>query len=313
MAAEDAGSRLDLFLAKRLPALSRARLQRLIRDRHVLVAGQPAHKTGVDLRAGAVVQVTLPDPERADPEPEDLPLTVIYDDPSLLVINKAPGVVVHPGAGRHSGTLVNALLHHVKDLSGIGGVERPGIVHRLDRGTSGVMVVAKSDAAHRHLAKQFQTRGVEKEYVALVWGTPRTGLVLDQPIGRDPRHRKKMSGRVSRGRAALTRVIDVEPFRGVSWTRVGIATGRTHQIRVHLSESGHAVVGDALYGGVRTNVPSSLAFLKSIDRPLLHAARLSFDHPADGRRVTFDAALPADMTTVLHTLRQSSASEAHAR
>jgi 23S rRNA pseudouridine1911/1915/1917 synthase len=311
--AEDAGSRLDLFLAKRLPAISRAQLQRLIRGQHVLVEGRPAHKTGLDLRVDSVVQVTLPDLVRADPEPEDLPLTVIYDDPSFLVINKAPGVVVHPGAGRRSGTLVNALLYHVKDLSGIGGVGRPGIVHRLDRGTSGVMVVAKSDIAHRHLAKQFQTRDVEKEYVALVWGQPRPGLVLDQPIGRDPRHRKKMSARVARGRAALTRVIDVEPFRGVSYTRVAIATGRTHQIRVHLSESGHAVVGDALYGGIRPNMPSHLAMLKSVHRPLLHAARLSFDHPIDGRRLTFDAPLPPDLTTVLHALRQSSEGDSDGR
>ena len=303
MTAEDAGSRLDLYLAKRLPALSRAQIQRLIRGDHVLVGGRPAHKTGVGLRAGWVVQVTLPEIGQPVVTPEDLPLTVIYDDISLVVINKAPGVVVHPGAGRPSGTLVNALLYHVKDLSGIGGVERPGIVHRLDRGTSGVMVVAKSDAAHRHLAKQFQTRRVDKEYVALVWGKPRAGLVLDRPIGRDPRQRKKMSTRAARGRQALTRVIDVEAFRGVSWTRVAIATGRTHQIRVHLSESGHPVVGDALYGGSRASLPAHLVMLKSIDRPMLHAARLSFDHPTTGERMTFDAPIPADMSAVLLALR----------
>ena len=291
--------------------MSRAYLQRLIREQRVLVDGRPVRKTGVDLRAGTTVQVTLPEPVRADPAPEDLPLTVLYDDPAFLVINKPPGVVVHPGAGRHAGTLVNALLYHVKDLSGIGGVERPGIVHRLDRGTSGVMVVAKSDAAHRHLAKQFQLRGVAKEYVALVWGKPRAGLVLDRPIGRDPRQRKKMSTRASRGRPALTRVIDVEPFRGVSYARVAIATGRTHQIRVHLSESGHAVVGDALYGGVRAAMPAHLAVLKAVDRPLLHAARLSFDHPVDGRRLTFDAPEPSDMTAVLSALRQPSGRHQH--
>ena len=277
----------------------------------MLVGGRPVKKTGVELRAGSIVHVTRPEIQRADLTPEDLPLAVIYDDPAFLVINKPPGVVVHPGAGRRSGTLVNALLYHVKDLSGIGGVERPGIVHRLDRGTSGVMVVAKSDAAHRHLAKQFQSRGVEKEYLALVWGKPRAGMVLDRPIGRDPRQRKKMSTRAARGRQALTRVIDVEPFRGVSWTRVSIATGRTHQIRVHLSESGHAVVGDALYGGVRAKMPAHLSMLKAVDRPLLHAARLSFDHPANGRRLSFEAPVPTDMSSVLIALRHTSVTPAH--
>jgi len=277
----------------------------------VLVGGRSVKKTGVELRAGSVVRVTVPETQRADLTPEDLPLAVIYDDPAFLVINKPPDVVVHPGAGRRSGTLVNALLYHVKDLSGIGGVERPGIVHRLDRGTSGVMVVAKSDAAHRHLAKQFQSRGVEKEYLALVWGKPRAGLVLDRPIGRDPRQRKKMSTRAARGRQALTRVIDVEPFRGVSWTRVSIATGRTHQIRVHLSESGHAVVGDALYGGVHAKMPVHLSMLKAVERPLLHAARLSFDHPANGRRLSFEAPVPTDMSRVLIALRHASIAPPH--
>jgi 23S rRNA pseudouridine1911/1915/1917 synthase len=300
----DAGRRLDQFLLDRLPDLSRARIQRLIRDGHVRVP-RGAVKPGLAVRTGLVVDVEVPPPVPASPEPEPLALAILHDDEAIAVIDKPAGVVVHPGAGHARGTLVNALLHHLTGLSGVGGTERPGIVHRLDRGTSGVLVVAKHDRAHRDLARQFHDRTVAKEYVALVWGAPRAGTVLDQPIGRHPRHRRKMSARAPRGRAAVTRIVDVEPLGGVSLVRVTIGTGRTHQIRVHLSEAGHPVVGDALYGGVRRRLPARLAPLAGLERPFLHAARITFRHPDTGRPATFAAPLPPDLLAPLAALRQS--------
>jgi 23S rRNA pseudouridine1911/1915/1917 synthase len=208
-------------------------------------------------------------------------------------------MVVHPAAGHDRGTLVNALLHHVKDLSGVGGELRPGIVHRLDRGTSGLMVVAKHDRAHQELARQFHDREVEKEYVALVWGVVQAGRRIDAPIGRDPADRQKMSTRARRARSAVTRVTYARHLKGVSLLRVAIATGRTHQIRVHLSAIGHPIVGDPVYGGVHRRVAQNLRAVMRLERPFLHAARLSFTHPADGRRVTFDSPLPQDLEVVL--------------
>ena len=208
-------------------------------------------------------------------------------------------MVVHPAAGHDSGTLVNALLHHVTDLSGIGGELRPGIVHRLDKGTSGVMVVAKHDASHDALASQFHDREVEKEYVALVWGLVQAGRRIDLPIGRDPGDRQKMSARARRARSAVTRITHARHFRGVTLCHVAIATGRTHQIRVHLSAIGHPIVGDATYGGVRSRVPADLRPLLTLERPFLHAFRLAFTHPGDQRRLQFEAPLPEDLQLVL--------------
>ncbi len=242
---------------------------------------------------------------RPRPTPEPLPLAVIYDDADIVVVDKPAGMVVHPAAGHRTGTLVNALLHHVRGLSGIGGTERPGIVHRLDRGTSGVMIVAKHDRAHRELARQFHDREVEKEYVALVWGRVRAGERLDEPIGRDRRHRQKMSSRSGRARPAVTLITSVEALRGVSLARIRLGTGRTHQIRVHLSEHGHPVVGDALYGGTRSKVAAHLAVTAHLGRPFLHAARLSLTHPITGLPMTFEAPLPRDLVAVLEKLRQS--------
>lgn len=294
----DEGRRLDQFLTKQLPDLSRARIQRLIADGHVRI-GRGRIRPGLPLKAGLEVEVTVPSPAPAAPQPEALPLTVLYEDDDLVVIDKPAGMVVHPAAGHARGTLVNALLHHVKGLSGIGGETRPGIVHRLDRGTSGVMVVAKHDRAHRELARQFHDREVGKEYVALVWGAMRTGQVLDAAIGRDPRHRQRMSSRARRAKPAISRIVSVEPHGGVSLVRVTIGTGRTHQIRVHLSEAGHPVVGDAVYGPSRRKMPPALA---DLDRPFLHAARLTFAHPTSGRLMTFDAALPTDLQSRLDAL-----------
>jgi 23S rRNA pseudouridine1911/1915/1917 synthase len=214
-------------------------------------------------------------------------------------------MVVHPAAGHASGTLVNALLHHVSDLSGIGGERRPGIVHRLDRGTSGLMVVAKNDAAHEELARQFHDREIEKEYIALVWGEVQAGRRIDEPIGRDPGNRKKMSARARRSREAVTRIVHTDKFGKVlTLARVAIYTGRTHQIRVHLSAIGHPIVGDSLYGGVRRRVPGDLRAVAHLSRPFLHAARLVFAHPADGRRMEFDSPLPEDLQHVLDELTE---------
>jgi len=212
---------------------------------------------------------------------------------------------VHPDAGHAAGTLVNALLHHVRGLSGIGGTERPGIVHRLDRGTSGVMVVAKHDRAHRDLSVQFRDRHVQKEYVVLVWGEPPVGLEMTASIGRDPANRQRMSTRAPRGRSASTTVVRVEPLGGVSLVRVSIGTGRTHQIRVHLSEAGFPVVGDRLYGGVRRGVPARLSAVARLDRPFLHAARLAFRHPGTGAPARFEAPLPPGLDGVLGAIRRA--------
>jgi 23S rRNA pseudouridine1911/1915/1917 synthase len=303
MSLEDAGQRLDRVLAARLTTMSRAQVQRLIRDGHVHLSRGTA-RPSLAVGTGLSVDVVLPDPAPATPAAEALPLTILHDDADLVVIDKPSGMVVHPAAGHATGTLVNALLHHVGGLSGVGGTARPGVVHRLDRGTSGVMVVAKHDQAHRALSRQFHDRQVGKEYVALVWGTPRAGETFEKAIGRDPKHRQKMSSRARHARTALTRVIDVEALGGVSFVRLSIGTGRTHQIRVHLSEAGHAVVGDALYGGARRRPPPRLAAVSRLERPFLHAARLTFTHPSTDRTLTFDAALPAELAAVLDTLRE---------
>ena len=300
--AQDGGLRLDRFLAARLPELSRSAIQRLIADGHVRASAGRV-KASLPVEAGLAVDVAIPPPAPATPEAEDLPITLLYDDADIAVIDKAPGVVVHPGAGHARGTLVNALLHHLGGLSGVGGELRPGIVHRLDRGTSGVMAVAKHDRAHRELSRQFRDREVTKEYLALVWGTPRKGQVIDLPIGRDPRHRQRMSSRARHARPAATTIVDVEPLGGVSLVRLRIGTGRTHQIRVHLSESGHPVVGDAVYRGLRASVPPRFRPVLALTRPFLHAARLSFAHPATGAPMTFEAPLAGDLAPVLAALR----------
>ena len=304
--AKDGGLRLDRFLAARLPELSRSAIQRLIADGRVHASAGRV-KASLPVEAGLAVDVTIPAPVPATPEPEDLPLALLYDDADIAVVDKAAGVVVHPGAGHASGTLVNALLHHFAGqfggLTGVGGELRPGIVHRLDRGTSGVMAVAKHDRAHRELSRQFRDREVTKEYLALVWGTPRKGQVIDTPIGRDPRHRQKMSSRARHARAAATTIVDVEALGGVSLVRLRIGTGRTHQIRVHLSESGHAVVGDEVYQGVRRSVPPRFRPVLALTRPFLHAVRLSFVHPTTGAPMAFEAPLPSDLDAVLSALR----------
>ena len=299
---EHAGLRLDQFLTGLLPHRSRSQIQRLIKDGLARI-GSKVGRPSTAVRAGEGVTLALPPPAPSVPQPEALPLEILYDDRDLLVVNKPAGMVVHPAAGHAAGTLVNALLHHVPDLSGIGGQRRPGIVHRLDRGTSGLMVVAKHDASHAELSRQFREREVQKEYVALVWGVVQAGRRIDAPLGRDPVHRQQMSTRARRARNAVTRVTKAEHLREVSLLRVAIATGRTHQIRVHLSAIGHPVVGDTLYGASRRHVPAHLRLLAKLKRPFLHAARLAFTHPRDGRRVEFSSALPQDLQEILEQLR----------
>jgi 23S rRNA pseudouridine1911/1915/1917 synthase len=251
--------------------------------------------------------VSVPAATPAEPQPEDIPLRVVYEDRSLLVVDKPAGLVVHPGSGAVSGTLVNALLARVHDLSGIGGVLRPGIVHRLDRGTSGLLVVAKDDETHRALVRQFAGRTVEKEYLALVHGVPpRASGEITAAIGRDPVHRKRMSTSAPRGRDARSSWAIAERFDGAALLRVRIHTGRTHQIRVHLASIGHPVAGDATYGGTRTPSSRKAAARKalaSLERPALHSARLVFDHPGSGERRAFEAPLPADLEGLLEALR----------
>ena len=299
---EHDGLRLDNFLTALLPGISRSQLQRLIKEGRVKgPTGAPRASTTV--HEGQTFEVDIPPPAAAAPEPEELPLRIVFQDPDVIVLDKPAGMVVHPAAGHNSGTLVNALLHHVTDLSGVGGQLRPGIVHRLDRGTSGLMVVAKNDRAHQELARQFSDREVEKEYIALVWGVVQAGRRIDAPIGRDPQNRQKMSTRARRARSAVTRVTYAHHFKGVSLLKVAIATGRTHQIRVHLNAIGHPIVGDPVYGGVHRRVPVNLRAVMRLERPFLHSARLVFTHPSDGRRVDFESPLPPDLQTVLDEIR----------
>jgi 23S rRNA pseudouridine1911/1915/1917 synthase len=302
-AAEDAGLRIDVFLARRLPTLSRSQIQRLIKNGQVTAGDHPT-KTSAAVTPGLAVRVVVPAAEPARPIAEALPIEILHDDPDIVVINKPAGMVVHPAPGHARGTVVNALLHHVGGLSGVGGEQRPGIVHRLDRGTSGLMVIAKHDRAHRDLSRQFRERTVRKEYDALVWGRVHAGHNMDRPIGRDPRDRRKMSSRARHGRSAVTTVVSARAIGAVSLVRLSIGTGRTHQIRVHLSESGHPVAGDALYGGVRRRLPASLAPLGRLSRPFLHAALIEFDHPGHRQRLAFTAPLPDDLQTALSALER---------
>jgi 23S rRNA pseudouridine1911/1915/1917 synthase len=304
--AEFDGQRLDRFLVSVLAEQSRSQLQRLITDGHVRVTTasglNKSAKSNLQLREGDRIQVDTPEARPSELVGEALPLEILFQDADVAVINKPAGMVVHPAAGHDSGTLVNALLHHLTDLSGVGGELRPGIVHRLDRGTSGVMVVAKNDAAHQELARQFHDREVEKEYIALVWGVVQAGRRIDAAIGRDPANRQKMSARAKHARNAVTRITRAHQMPAVTLCQVAIHTGRTHQIRVHLSAIGHPIVGDSTYGGVHRRVAGDIKAVQRLTRPFLKSARQVFQHPRDGRRMEYIAPLPDDLMSVLEDL-----------
>jgi len=306
---DEQGLRLDVYLSRRDPALSRSQARRLIDDGDALVDGKAA-RASHRLRPGEKVSLRKPPPVPSEIVPEEIPLDIRYEDDAILVVDKPAGMVVHPAAGNFGGTLVNALQFHCRRLSGIGGVMRPGIVHRLDKGTSGLMVIAKSDEAHRDLSEQFKRRLVSKHYMALVHGNVRQDEgVVDAPVGRHPVERKKMSTASRRGKAALTRWRVLERFGAFTLLEAKIETGRTHQIRVHLSALGHPVVGDSVYGGSKRIVesPALRAALKKLSRQALHAGRLSFAHPVTGKEMTFESVPPEDMAEVIRFLRERAA------
>ena len=290
--------RLDAYLAAAHPAISRSRWKQLIEAGQIALNGTPVRKANTSLAPGDELRCTLPDPAPVGLVASDIPLAILYEDADLIVLNKPAGLVVHPAPGHASDTLVNALLHHCADLQGIGGELRPGIVHRLDKDTSGVLVVAKNEQAVANLVAQFSSHTVEKEYLALVWGAPKKPSgVVELPIGRHPVHRKKMAI-VAKGRPAITRYETIAAMPLASLLRVHIETGRTHQIRVHMAHLGHPVVGDTTYGRARHGLPENL----SIPRQMLHAHILKIAHPRDGRPLEFTAPPPADFLAAQHIL-----------
>ena len=317
-AGEDSGARLDRVLAARIEGLSRTRLKALILDGKVTIGGRTIRDPGQRVNAGDAITVNVPPAEPAEPLPEAIPLEIVHEDSDLVVVDKPAGLVVHPAAGHPSGTLVNALIAHCGDsLSGIGGVRRPGIVHRIDKDTSGLLVVAKSDAAHKGLAAQFADHGrtgpLERAYLAFVWGVPEPRGRVDAPIDRHPTHRQKMAVRSS-GRHAVTHWEVLETFVGKTGTEVAsliecrLETGRTHQIRVHMAHAGHPLLGDEVYGqGFRTKVSllpdEARACLAALGRQALHAARLGFAHPVTGEELSFESELPQDLAALKAALR----------
>jgi 23S rRNA pseudouridine1911/1915/1917 synthase len=286
----DAKLRLDQFLAKRLPEYSRSRLQQLIRTGFVRLNDQATRPRQI-VRIGDKIDLLEPPLEKIETLPEPIPLDVLFEDEDLIVINKAAGLTVHPGAGQREHTLVNALLSYCTMLSGIGGKERPGIVHRLDKETSGCLVVAKNDTAHRELSKQFAARTVEKIYLALVAGKLRKPAgIIDEKIGRHPVHRQRMSVSARRGRAAKTDYRVIRSSDQASLIECRLHSGRTHQIRVHLHHLGHPVLGDKIYAP---------RFAKNLPRQMLHAWKLGFHHPRTGEWKNFEAPLPADFVEAM--------------
>ncbi len=296
----DAHLRVDVWLGRAVPELSRSRLQALIRDGLVLVDGVPCQPSR-RVSPGAVAEITVPETAPSDVLPEAIPLDVLYEDGDIIVVNKQPGLVVHPAVGHAGGTLVNALLYHCSDLRGVGGELRPGIVHRLDRDTSGAIVAAKHDEALASLMAQFKERTVRKEYLALVRGVPRQASgCVDDPIGRSTHDRKRMSTTTRHGREAVTHYQVEEVFVGVTLLRLRIETGRTHQIRVHLAHIGYPVLGDTQYG----RGSAGLTLPCPVDRQMLHAERLTLRQPSTGRKLTFVAPPAPDMQRLLDGLRQ---------
>jgi 23S rRNA pseudouridine1911/1915/1917 synthase len=307
VAARDQGKRIDRFLSESALHLSRSHAKHLIEQKKIFLDGHPV-KPSAHLKAGNTISGTLPRPAPLFLKPEPLPLAVLFEDSFMIVVDKPPGMVVHPAPGNPSGTLVNALLHHCRDLPGINGVIRPGIVHRLDKETSGVMAVAKDDSSYHELARQFKNRTVDKVYLAVAHGHVKQaeGLV-DAPIGRHPDQRKKMSTKTRKGRTALTRWKVLERLGPFTFLEIYPQTGRTHQIRVHLSSMGNPLLGDPLYGrkgkSATTDDPVLRACVKRMNRQALHAHKLALNHPRTGERVQFVAPIPQDMEETLECLR----------
>jgi 23S rRNA pseudouridine1911/1915/1917 synthase len=309
-AESDAGQRLDRVLARHLPEQSRSRLQALIREGRVSCGGETIREPGRRVKPGERLSLTVPEPEPASPAAEEIPLVVVFEDQHLIVIDKPAGLVVHPAAGHSGGTLVNALVAHCgESLSGIGGVKRPGIVHRLDKDTSGLIVVAKTDAAHRGLSEQFAAHGsdgrLKRAYLAFVWGRPaRPSGAVDAPLARSAKSRTKIAvTKDGAGRHAVTHYTVLATYASasgkpaVSLLRLELETGRTHQIRVHMAHIGHPLLGDPVYGAshksaAATLAPEARAALIALDRQALHAAELGFVHPATRRKLSFTSALP---------------------
>jgi 23S rRNA pseudouridine1911/1915/1917 synthase len=291
---EHSGLRLDHFLQAHLPEYSRSRIQQWIKHGRITVGGVTT-KASLQLKGGEMIVVRPAAPPPLTAEPEEGEIHILYEDSAVLAIDKPAGLTVHSGAGAHSGTLVNRLLKHFESLSSLGGEMRPGIVHRIDKDTSGVLLVARSDAAHRALAEQFSRRTIEKIYLALVEGTPPPTGRITAPITRDPKRRTRMTARLGQGRPALTEYRVLQQFPKFALLEVLIGTGRTHQIRVHLASIGHPVAGDRLYGA---------AAQPARGRFFLHAARIGFVSPADGRRITVESPLPAELRNWLDELTQ---------
>ena len=302
----DKPKRLDVALHDMKIFFSRSQAKHAIDNGEVKIIGAKV-KPGLIVKPGDRLEIFLPDPKPAKPQPENIPLKIIYEDHDILVIDKPAGIVTHPAAGNYTGTLVNAVLFHCHDLSSIGGVMRPGVVHRLDKDTSGVLVMAKNDLAHQSLSTQFHDRTVEKTYLAIVLGKmPEREGSIESSIGRDPVSRIKMRGKASEGRQAMTQWKELKVFPGASLLELKPRTGRTHQIRVHLSGTGHPVVGDKLYGSKSSlktisNLRARTA-LAGLQRQALHAHRLTFSHPKTGEKMTFESPLPDDMRSVLEEL-----------
>lgn len=301
--------RLDLFISSQLDGETRAAVQRLIEAENVLVDGQTV-RSSHKLKGGEQVTVEIPLPVAAEPQPEAIPLEVLYEDHDLIVINKPAGMVVHPGAGNSGGTLVNALLAHCTDLSGIGGELRPGIVHRLDKGTSGVLVAAKNDRAHQALSAQFHVHSVKRIYQALVFGSPAEDSgKIEGIIGRHPTERLRQSGKAKNGKHAVTRWRAKERYNRITLMELRLETGRTHQIRVHLTEAGFPLLGDPLYpdGGRVNNLADTRLkkMITSLGRQALHARTLGFIHPTTGEYLEFSTPLPEDLQALCDYLSSS--------
>ena len=299
-----AGWRLDRALAAAVPTLSRERLKALIRSGAVEAQGSAIRDPALKVRGGEAVRVVVPEAAPAHNEPQDIPLAIVFEDEHLLVVDKPAGLVVHPAAGNLDGTLVNALLHHcVGNLSGIGGVARPGIVHRIDKDTSGLLVVAKTDVAHEGLAKQFAAHSIERRYLAIVSGVPKVDEgIIDAPLARSATNRKKIAiVEGHRGKRAVTHWKRLDALKDAALVECRLETGRTHQVRVHLASIGHPLLGDPVYGRagyIHSNVLKELGF----QRQALHAAKLGFTHPVTKNRLSFSSAMPADMQELKRAL-----------